>query len=58
MYTNQPVVVHPSSSLHGTKPPLVLFTEVVVTGKCYIRDLSVINLSWLTEKGISAGKDM
>ncbi|KAF7384800.1 hypothetical protein HZH68_014412 [Vespula germanica] len=49
--SKQPVAIHPSSTLHGTKPSLILFTEIVATGKCYLRDLSVIENSWLSEKG-------
>ncbi|XP_057329367.1 ATP-dependent RNA helicase DHX33 isoform X2 [Microplitis mediator] len=48
--TRQPVTIHPSSTLYTSKPPLVLFTEVVATGKCYIRNLSVIESSWLNAK--------
>ncbi|XP_017889459.1 ATP-dependent RNA helicase DHX33-like [Ceratina calcarata] len=54
--SKQPVAIHPSSTLHGTKPPLILFTEVVATGRCYVRGLSVIESSWLTEKGRHIGK--
>ncbi|XP_015186996.1 PREDICTED: putative ATP-dependent RNA helicase DHX33 [Polistes dominula] len=50
--SKQPVAIHPSSTLHGTKSSLLLFTEIVATGKCYIRDLSVIENSWCTDKGI------
>lgn len=52
--SKQPVSIHPSSTLHATKPPLILFTEVIATGRCYIRGLSVIDSSWLTEKGFNA----
>nr|XP_033325268.1 ATP-dependent RNA helicase DHX33 isoform X2 [Megalopta genalis] len=54
--SKQLVAIHPSSALHGTKPPLILFTEVVATGRCYIRGLSVIEFSWLAEKGLNIGK--
>ncbi|KAK0090858.1 hypothetical protein PV325_000024 [Microctonus aethiopoides] len=50
-----PVAIHPSSTLHASKPPLVLFTEVVNTGKCYIRGLSVIEPCWLNAKISSTG---
>ncbi|XP_058794308.1 ATP-dependent RNA helicase DHX33 [Phymastichus coffea] len=55
--SRQPVAIHPSSVLHGTKPQLVLFTEVVLTGRCYIRGLSVIDTTWLKEKSTSSGKN-
>ncbi|XP_011299036.1 putative ATP-dependent RNA helicase DHX33 isoform X1 [Fopius arisanus] len=48
--TRQPVAIHPSSTLHTSRPQLVLFTEVVATGRCYLRDLSVIDSSWITTK--------
>ncbi|XP_032666227.1 ATP-dependent RNA helicase DHX33 isoform X2 [Odontomachus brunneus] len=49
-FTKQPVTIHPSSALHGTKTSMVLFTEMVATYKCYLRGLSVIDPGWLTEK--------
>ncbi|XP_015609898.1 ATP-dependent RNA helicase DHX33 [Cephus cinctus] len=54
--SRQSVAIHPSSTLHGSKPSLVLFTEIVATGKCYIRGLSVIESSWLTKKGVILGR--
>ncbi|XP_029160100.1 ATP-dependent RNA helicase DHX33-like [Nylanderia fulva] len=56
VYSKQPVTIHPSSTLHGTKLPLLLFTEVVATGKCYLRGLSVIDPAWLTQKNTGSGK--
>ncbi|XP_071572298.1 ATP-dependent RNA helicase DHX33 isoform X1 [Temnothorax nylanderi] len=56
VYSKQPVTIHPSSTLHGTKPPLLLFTEVVATGRCYLRGLSAIDPAWLTQKNIGPGK--
>ncbi|KAJ8686582.1 hypothetical protein QAD02_022376 [Eretmocerus hayati] len=50
------VTIHPSSVLHSAKPQLVLFTEVVLTGRCFIRGLSVIDPAWLKEKSGSSGK--
>ncbi|EFN89703.1 ATP-dependent RNA helicase DHX33 [Harpegnathos saltator] len=50
MFTKQPVSIHPSSALHGTKPAMVLFTELVATSKYFLRGVSVIEPSWLTEK--------
>lgn len=56
MSSRYPVSIHPSSVLHGTKPQLVLFTEVVLTGKCYVRGLSIIDPDWLKEKSGSSEK--
>lgn len=52
MFTRQPVTIHPSSTLHSTKPKMVLFTELVATSKYYLRGVSVIEPEWLTEKHI------
>ncbi|CAG9814092.1 unnamed protein product [Phaedon cochleariae] len=45
----QAVLIHPSSSLHGQQPGLVIFTEVVQTSKCYLRGLTTIESDWLSE---------
>ncbi|XP_054284803.1 ATP-dependent RNA helicase DHX33 [Macrosteles quadrilineatus] len=47
--TRQQVQIHPSSSLFGSLPPHVLFTELIQTGKCYMRNVSVICPEWLQE---------
>nr|XP_023019825.1 putative ATP-dependent RNA helicase DHX33 [Leptinotarsa decemlineata] len=45
----QAVQIHPSSSLHGQQPALILFTEVVQTSKCYLRGITTIEAEWLNE---------
>lgn len=35
--------------LHGQQPHFVLFTEVVQTNKCYLRNLTTIESDWLQE---------
>ncbi|XP_019879250.2 ATP-dependent RNA helicase DHX33 [Aethina tumida] len=45
----QTVMIHPSSTLHGQQPHLILFTEVVQTTKCYLRGLTTIEAEWLSE---------
>ncbi|XP_047109193.1 ATP-dependent RNA helicase DHX33 isoform X1 [Schistocerca piceifrons] len=47
--TRQAVTIHPSSVLFGSYPPFVLFTEVVQTGRCYLRQISTIEPEWLLE---------
>ncbi|XP_068084607.1 ATP-dependent RNA helicase DHX33 isoform X2 [Anabrus simplex] len=47
--SRQVVSIHPSSVLFGNQPQYVLFTEVVQTGRCYMRQLSVVDPQWLTE---------
>ena len=41
--------VHPSSCLFHRKVACVLFQELVLTSKRYIRELTVIDEAWLTE---------
>ncbi|XP_050308883.1 ATP-dependent RNA helicase DHX33 [Anthonomus grandis grandis] len=41
--------IHPSSVVHGQQPHYVIFTEVVQTTKCYLRDLTTIEGDWLQE---------
>lgn len=45
----QKVHIHPSSNLHGQKPHCILFTEVVQTSKCYLRNISTIEVEWLQD---------
>lgn len=49
MDKRQQVVIHPSSVLHGQWPGYVMFTEVVQTTKCYLRNLTTIEVEWLHE---------
>ena len=47
----QDVDIHPSSSLFGRRPlpRAVLFVELVVTTRPYIRSVTAINEQWLSE---------
>jgi len=47
--SRQKVTIHPSSVLYGSKPPCVLFTEVVQTGNCYLRQVSQVEPEWLKD---------
>ncbi|OWK14196.1 DHX33, partial [Cervus elaphus hippelaphus] len=47
--THQPVAIHPSSVLFHCKPACVVFTELLFTNKCYMRDLCVVDAEWLYE---------
>lgn len=47
--SRQIVSIHPSSVLFGLQPPCVLFTEVVQTGRCYMRQLSQIDPEWVMD---------
>ncbi|XP_068697399.1 ATP-dependent RNA helicase DHX33-like [Montipora foliosa] len=45
----QPVSIHPTSSLFGSKPQFVVYNELVHTSKCYMRDVCVVDPSWLRD---------
>lgn len=49
----QPVVVHPSSSLHGAVPParFVLYHELVMTSREFMRHVMPVQGKWLAEYG-------
>uniref|UniRef100_A0A1B6DZY5 RNA helicase n=1 Tax=Clastoptera arizonana TaxID=38151 RepID=A0A1B6DZY5_9HEMI len=47
--TRQIVHIHPSSALFGSYPPYVLFTELIQTGRCYMRNVSIIDPDWFEE---------
>ncbi|XP_036693764.1 ATP-dependent RNA helicase DHX33 isoform X1 [Balaenoptera musculus] len=47
--THQPVAIHPSSVLFHCKPACVVYTELLCTNKCYMRDLCVVDAEWLYE---------
>lgn len=47
--THQPVAIHPSSALFHCKPACVVYTELLHTSKCYMRDLCVVDAEWLYE---------
>ena len=52
--TNHTVYIHPSSSLFQFQPPVraVLYYELVMTSKSYMRQVMEIKPSWLLE-GVS-----
>jgi len=41
------VYVHPSSVLFRKKPPCVLFSELILTNKLYMRDVTAVEREWL-----------
>ncbi|KAK9509920.1 hypothetical protein O3M35_004807 [Rhynocoris fuscipes] len=45
--TRQTVTIHPSSVLHGSLPHLVLYTELVQTGKCFMRYVTPVDPEWV-----------
>ncbi|MES1919275.1 putative ATP-dependent RNA helicase dhx33 [Bonamia ostreae] len=49
LINNQTVKIHPSSVFHGRKPECVLFSELIKTKICYIKNLTLFDRKWLTE---------
>ncbi|XP_070188791.1 ATP-dependent RNA helicase DHX33-like [Littorina saxatilis] len=43
------VCIHPSSALSRSKPAVLVYSELVKTTKCYMRDVSVVDAAWLME---------
>eukprot|EP00697_Spironema_sp_BW2_P010937 gnl/Spiro4/26471_TR13169_c0_g1_i1.p1 gnl/Spiro4/26471_TR13169_c0_g1~~gnl/Spiro4/26471_TR13169_c0_g1_i1.p1 ORF type:complete len:1156 (+),score=360.68 gnl/Spiro4/26471_TR13169_c0_g1_i1:102-3569(+) len=46
---NQPVYMHPSSSLFQKNPDWVIYHELVMTTKEYMREVMLIDPKWLTQ---------
>ncbi|GFP93208.1 probable pre-mRNA-splicing factor ATP-dependent RNA helicase [Phtheirospermum japonicum] len=46
---NQPVYIHPGSALFQRQPAWVIYNELVMTSKEYMRDVIVIDPKWLVE---------
>lgn len=46
---NQPVYMHPASALFQRQPDWVIYHELVMTTKEYIREVTVIDPKWLVE---------
>lgn len=47
--TNQTVDIHPSSALNGERPKWLIYHELVLTKKEYLRQVSQIQPEWLVE---------
>jgi HrpA-like RNA helicase len=47
--SGQQVHLHPSSTLVASRPPCVVFSEVVLTSRPYAHTASVIEAAWLPE---------
>eukprot|EP00850_Spirogloea_muscicola_P010129 SM000058S18559 [mRNA] locus=s58:491455:496651:- [translate_table: standard] len=46
---NQPVYIHPSSALFQRQPDWVIYHELVMTTKEYMREVTLIDPKWLVE---------
>ncbi|SBS84233.1 pre-mRNA-splicing factor ATP-dependent RNA helicase PRP22, putative (PRP22) [Plasmodium ovale curtisi] len=49
LLTNQQVFIHPSSTLFNKNPLFVVYHELVLTNKEYIRDCTIIQPQWLIQ---------
>jgi len=47
--TSQEVYIHPSSTLFNRKPSCIIYDELVLTGKLYMRNCTVIDATWVPE---------
>jgi len=47
--SNHRLSIHPSSVLFGNPPPWLVFHEIMVTNKEYIRECTQIDMKWLSE---------
>jgi ATP-dependent RNA helicase DHX33 len=47
--SRQKAQIHPSSVLRAAKPEIVIFTELVVTQKAYLRDITLVDAAWLCQ---------
>eukprot|EP00002_Diphylleia_rotans_P022935 TRINITY_DN4502_c0_g1_i1.p1 TRINITY_DN4502_c0_g1~~TRINITY_DN4502_c0_g1_i1.p1 ORF type:complete len:1132 (+),score=246.53 TRINITY_DN4502_c0_g1_i1:49-3444(+) len=46
---NQPVYIHPSSAVYNKNPEWVIYHELVMTTKEYMREVTVIDPKWLVD---------
>lgn len=46
---DEQLTIHPTSVLANIKPKWVLYNEIVVTSKKYMREVSEIQVEWLLE---------
>ncbi|KAL8566306.1 hypothetical protein ACOMHN_028963 [Nucella lapillus] len=47
------VSIHPGSVLARSKPAVLIYTELVQTTKCYMRDVTVVDPAWLMDVATS-----
>ena len=52
--SKQHVHIHPSSVIFGSRPDCIIFHEITLTSKCYLRGVSAIQSSWITEQAVKA----
>lgn len=52
MVENQPVFIHPSSALFNKNPEWVIYHELVLTTKEYMRNVLTLDPKWLVELAV------
>lgn len=52
--SRQLVHIHPSSVLFGTKPECIVYHELTLTTRCYLRGVSSVSPEWVLEYGRGA----
>ncbi|GES73943.1 ATP-dependent RNA helicase Prh1 [Rhizophagus clarus] len=56
IFSNQNVNVHPSSALFNKKVEAVMYTELVLTTKPYMKNVSAIQSNWLSDTALNIQK--
>jgi HrpA-like RNA helicase len=52
--SKQHVHIHPSSIIFGTRPDCIIFHEITLTSKCYLRGVSSVEATWIQEQTFKA----
>ncbi|RWS29246.1 putative ATP-dependent RNA helicase DHX33-like protein, partial [Leptotrombidium deliense] len=50
IHSQKEVYIHPSSCLFNSKPEVVIYTDLIQTTKCYMKNVSVIDLGWVNQE--------
>ena len=52
--SKQHVHIHPSSVIFGSRPDCIIFHEITLTSKCYLRGISAVEASWIQEQAFKS----
>lgn len=52
--SKQHVHIHPSSVIFGSRPDCIIFHEITLTSKCYLRGVSSVEAAWIQEQSFKA----
>lgn len=47
--SNNEVHIHPSSCLFKSRPDNIMYVEILETNKCYMRNCTLVDMSWIRE---------